>query len=208
MISIITCFRLPYVDPSDTALIRKIDGAFMYWEIVRRLFCLDLVFINDHSENFWLSRDYIYDMPGPKVDWNIGPAKNYGVSLAKGDKLLITDMDHITYADFTALDNLALSGIYFRFPRKEAHNGVFRDIKIHKNTFLVSKKDFPGYDEDFCGNYGSDDIELFYRMDRTCSPFVYKDGYAEVFVNDWPEVALVRDKSVNKRKLFEKTGIK
>lgn len=208
MISVIIPFRLPAKDSLDAARIKEVDKTFYYWETVRSLFGLELVFIDDFSDNFWIKADYIHKMPGEKVDWNIPAAKNYGASLASGDKLLISDIDHIMYGDFAFLDSMPLENAYVRFARKKKVDGSYQDIHSHKGTFLIRKKDFIRYDEDFSGNYGHDDTELFYRLDKIYRNYMIHDRHIGTYVIHMPTAGLIRDKRINAKKLFDKTGIR
>jgi len=112
MISIILSFRISRRVPFDERRQALISRTFCYWQIVRELFHLELIFIDDHSEDFGIAEDFIFPMKGEKVDWNQGAARNYGASLAKGDNLLFTDIDHMLYGDFSFLDYAMVGGQY------------------------------------------------------------------------------------------------
>lgn len=94
------------------------------------------------------------------IPWNQPGARNLGVVCSHSEKVLITDIDH-EFPETTMQHLVRMksqqSKIY-TFARHEA-DGV--EINRHPNTFLLSRSTFLryfGYDEDFCGAYGYDDL--------------------------------------------------
>ena len=126
----------------------------------------EIVIVDDCSPVF-PARDVIreYDLPnirlfrlGVDLPWNQDAARNIGAHEARGEYLLLTDIDHIV-PESTLLelrdieDNLSV----YTLARK-AH---FSDkvIPSHVNSYFLSKAlywDIGGYDEEFWGTYGSD----------------------------------------------------
>lgn len=205
MISVIIPFRFSAKVSRDQSTRNVIDKIFSYWQLVSELFSLELVFINDNSADFWLQRSFIYPMPGVPKDWNQPAARNYAASIARGEYLLFTDIDHVMYGDFMKLENAFIDGHYFMFPRKNKINDTYVTIGIHKNTFFIRKEDFIGYDEAFCGNYGHDDTEFFFRLKQRIRPLLSEDTLT-AFVNEVHGVELSRDTTINKLLLYKKTG--
>lgn len=99
--------------------------------------------------------------------WHQHGARNLGARQAAGPWLLLTDMDHVLSAAaaeklLARLDRLDAKTIY-TLDRIEADTGLPTmqngRQKPHPNSFVVTKLtywDIGGYDEDFCGIYGTD----------------------------------------------------
>ncbi|MGC2425185.1 MAG: glycosyltransferase family A protein [Nitrospirota bacterium] len=97
------------------------------------------------------------------IPWNQPGARNLGVVYAKSDNILLTDIDH----EFPEATLKAASAVkscgrnIFKFRRPNPATGKIE--KGHPNTFLMSRGELLrhwGYDEEFSGNYGSDDVRL------------------------------------------------
>ena len=204
MISVVISFRFSADASQDQTRRDVVDKIFNYWQLMSELFGLELIFINDHSENFWVQKSFIYPMPGVKKNWNQPAARNYGASIARGSHLLFTDIDHILYGNFNLLESCCLQGHYLLFPRKEKNNDQYTKIKKHRNTFCIKKEDFKQYDEEFCGNYGHDDSEFFYRLDKTHHEIISKNTLT-AFALGLQSVNLPRDPTINKQLYNKKT---
>jgi glycosyltransferase involved in cell wall biosynthesis len=103
--------------------------------------------------------------------WHQHAARNLGAHVAKGPWLLLTDMDHVltaTNADalLKRLARLDLGTAYF-LHRIEASTGLPTMAndgitpKPHPNSFVMTRDLYwkaGGYDEDFCGIYGTDGL--------------------------------------------------
>jgi len=95
-----------------------------------------------------------------KVPWNWLEARNIGAKKARGDWLLLTDMDHVVTpgvlrALLSILHKLKKDMVY-QFYRVVAPDMV--TYKYHNDSFLVTKDLFwraGGYDEDYAGEYGT-----------------------------------------------------
>jgi hypothetical protein len=128
---------------------------------------IDIILVDDYSD-----RSLVPDISGlpirllrveTDIDWNMAGCRNLAATQAKTDWLLFHDIDHVM--DGENISRL-LAGLFsldaetlYRFSRIE--NGVL--IDSHVNSFLVKRAmfwDSNGYDEDFCGFYGFEDIYL------------------------------------------------
>lgn len=91
--------------------------------------------------------------------WNQDACRNLAADHATGDWLLLTDMDHIVPAATMAhvVEKDLKSGVVYRFARVSAPDLL--PYKVHPNTWLVERalfEDIGGYDEAYCGYYGTD----------------------------------------------------
>ncbi|SFM96378.1 Glycosyl transferase family 2 [Izhakiella capsodis] len=97
------------------------------------------------------------------IAWNQGGARNLGVTYAKSDKILITDLDHHlppeTFSYLIRHKNPDRK--FYKIYRNDAETG--KRIKGHSNLFFMSRARFFrhfGYDEEFCGHYGAEDYRF------------------------------------------------
>lgn len=202
MLSIVIAFRFTRY-PHKEAIVKT----FNYWEMVRDIYNLDLVFINDFSQDLWIEKDFIHEMRGDKVDWNQSAARNYGAELARGDKIIFTDIDHIMYGNFQKLEDVDITKSYLVFPRLYKNkDGINERIHTHCNTFLIKKDDFINYDEDFRGNYGYEDTEFFFRLNKTHKKILIEDS-VKAYLTNLRSTGLSKNLTINKVKLFQKTNI-
>ena len=128
---------------------------------------IDIILVDDYSD-----RSLVPDISGlpirllrveTDIDWNMAGCRNLAATQAKTDWLLFHDIDHVMDGEnisrlLAGLSSLDAETLY-RFSRIE--NGVL--IDSHVNSFLVKRAmfwDLNGYDEDFCGFYGFEDIYL------------------------------------------------
>jgi glycosyltransferase involved in cell wall biosynthesis len=121
--------------------------------------------------------------------WSQPCARNFGAEHAKGEFLLMTDIDHILSREaIEAVRNF--DGDKMMFPRHWAilddKGNICQDVEVlfeygldkglyeqrglhgghHANTFAMRKSIFDelgGYDEKFCGKYGGDDTNFSRR---------------------------------------------
>lgn len=96
------------------------------------------------------------------IKWNQAGARNLGVTYAKSDKILLTDLDHELPAEtFAYLINARNPGRnFYKIYRKNPERGLY---KGHSNLFFMSRARFFrhfGYDEEFSGNYGAEDYRF------------------------------------------------
>lgn len=101
------------------------------------------------------------------MKWHQNGARNLCAHHAKGDWLLMTDMDHvIPSTTIRALFNVASTRHYYKFRRWDFATGRptldrLNREKPHPNTFAMAKDLYwrvGGYDERTCGHYGTDSI--------------------------------------------------
>lgn len=96
------------------------------------------------------------------IPWNQGGARNLGVTYAKSDKILMSDLDHAFPVETLAyLANHRNPGRHFyKLRRKDPQGNIY---KGHSNLFFMSRARFfrfYGYDEEYCGNYGAEDYRF------------------------------------------------
>lgn len=94
------------------------------------------------------------------IPWNQNGARNLGMMQCKSEWALMLDMDHLVLDDDAVIASAMrkTSGFYY-VPRRVLPDGT--EWKKHPNTFLLECSAFwdcGGYDEDFCGYYGSDKV--------------------------------------------------
>lgn len=102
--------------------------------------------------------------------WHQHAARNLGAHVAHGPWLLLTDMDHVLTADaakalFKRMGRLDPGAAYF-LHRIDADTmtptlGSDGQPKPHPNSFVMTRDLYwrvGGYDEDFCGIYGTDGL--------------------------------------------------
>lgn len=102
------------------------------------------------------------------IDWNMPGCRNLAATLAETPWMLFFDVDNLLAEDgllkiVNALPRLDSQRLHV-FRRTE--NGV--DVEPHINSFLITRQGFwraGGYDEDFSGHYGFEDV-LFRMMWR------------------------------------------
>ncbi|WP_145393176.1 glycosyltransferase [Pantoea sp. SJZ147] len=95
------------------------------------------------------------------IKWNQGGARNLGVTYAKSDKVLITDLDHeLPEKTFRYLINHKSPDRNFYKIYRKNQRGFY---KGHSNLFFISRARFMrfwGYDEEFSGHYGAEDYRF------------------------------------------------
>ncbi len=119
--------------------------------------------------------------------WTQPRARNLGAKLARSDKLLFFDIDHIVTRDVICRC-LDYSGDKLHWTREpgilDSRGQIITDRctlveygltddrpSVHGNSFMIRAELFwqlGGYDERFCGHYGGDDIDFQARYDRLC----------------------------------------
>lgn len=100
--------------------------------------------------------------------WHQHGARNLGAKMARAGWLLLTDMDHMLIGSqagelIDLTPKLDARTAYF-IQRREADSGDLTlgkdgQPKPHPNSFIMRRDLFwevGGYDEDFCGHYGTD----------------------------------------------------
>lgn len=93
------------------------------------------------------------------VRWNQDAARNIGAHEARGQWLLLTDIDHVVPGE-TLSQLLRMerdSSVTYAFPRVKFDTGEERES--HPNSYFMTRRmywDIGGHDEDFKGIYGKD----------------------------------------------------
>jgi predicted glycosyltransferase involved in capsule biosynthesis len=119
--------------------------------------------------------------------WTQPKGRNQGARLARAEKLLFFDIDHIITADVIGqclryegdkLHWVRRPGILDEDGRGVTDPAVLRDYgltdeapSIHANSFMIRRHLFEllgGYDERFCGRYGGDDVDFNERYALLC----------------------------------------
>lgn len=108
--------------------------------------------------------------------WNQDAARNIGAFEARGEYLLLTDIDHVipeeTLKGLMALNN---QRTVYTLARKAHFSETV--IASHVNSYFMAKTlywSIGGYDEEFWGTYGSD--RLFRNRVRRLAPIVELTG--------------------------------
>ncbi|WP_169778159.1 glycosyltransferase [Campylobacter curvus] len=118
------------------------------------------------------------------IPWNQAGARNLGMTYARSDKVLITDLDHLFYEDtlWYMANHKPLGRKFYKIYRDFvgycAEERVYKGplnlfyilsgkkktiYKGHTNTFFISRARYMrlfGYDEEFAGHYGSEDFRF------------------------------------------------
>jgi hypothetical protein len=136
------------------------------------------------------------------IPWNQPGARNLGFQEAKG-WIVCADIDHLVTKE-NIEDILKLKkkkGTVYFLGREDVNSW---------NVFLIHKDDFEkigGYDEDFSGHYGYDDIEFLWRCQKNLKVEERKDIKVKVFAKESSTKDLNRDYSFNHNLLETKTHI-
>lgn len=133
------------------------------------------------------------------ITWNQPGAKNLGFQESEG-WIICADIDHLVTRE--NIDDLLKmkkkKGTIYFLGREDTNSW---------NIFLMHKDDFEkigGYDEDFSGNYGWDDIEFLWRCQKNLKVVEKRDIKVKVFAEE-SSSKLKRDVEFNKELLKIKT---
>jgi len=94
------------------------------------------------------------------IKWNNPGARNLGVTYAPSDKVLLTDVD-LEFPEQTLRAIIRRKECGRKFLRILRRTPDGQPDRSHPNVFVLSRARFLrlyGYDEEFCGNYGFDDV--------------------------------------------------
>ena len=166
---------------------------------------IDFLFVDDGSKEP-LKLDWATVLRiDEDVPWNQPKANNIGFkylySLAENMTVLRMDIDHY----FTVNDLLDINTI--KLFDKEIMTFKREGRHPHPNIYLANVRDMVknGYDEQFCGSYGYDDIELMDRLKK--KHFSFTSSYIKCYINhNIKQHGLERDTTVNKQKYLEKSN--
>lgn len=138
------------------------------------------------------------------VPWNQPKANNFGFKHIGEGVVVRMDIDHcFKKEDLDVIKEISKEitkgEIYYfkRYATKEIHPNIYM---AHVENLV----ELGGYDEDFCGNYGFDDIELVYRLNK--KGFVFKIFHnIKMLVNkEGGTKGLNRDTTINAKLWKEK----
>ena len=128
------------------------------------------------------------------IEWNVGGAKNLGASVSDAENLLFVDADH----------SVSEKTIKFLidYKLKDNEHMVFVNNRTDSpGTFFTSKKRFlelNGFDENFSGYYGYEDIN--YRKRHEVSGGIFTEYDEEIVVREkYHHHLLVRNAERNKK---------
>ncbi|ADM43300.1 hypothetical protein ETAF_3197 [Edwardsiella tarda FL6-60] len=137
------------------------------------------------------------------IKWNQAGARNLGVTYAKSDKILLTDLDHeLPSETFAYLINAKNPGRnFYKIYRRSPERGLY---KGHSNLFFMSRARFFrhfGYDEEFAGNYGAEDYRFvkYHKYHGSRQKYLPKKiiCYERVLDREKSYHSLTRDLSAN-----------
>jgi hypothetical protein len=155
----------------------------------------ELVLVDDGSEpslqavcdSVTLSFPYTLFFTNDRRPWTQPRGRNLGARLARADRLLFFDIDHILTPEvlecclrypgdklhwYRTPAVLDADGFLVTERRVLLEHGMRDDgPSVHGNSFLIRRALFEllgGYDERFCGAYGGDDIDFNVRYARLC----------------------------------------
>jgi len=134
------------------------------------------------------------------IPWNQPGARNLGLKLAEGEWAIASDIDHIFPIDGLSqvLSMVKDPDSVFYFGRRREDGS---EKHPHPNSFLILRKTFwsvGGYDEDFCGHYGKDDLFLRKTFERACQ-IVELKAPALIELNDAATPGMLRKTRRNRR---------
>jgi hypothetical protein len=119
--------------------------------------------------------------------WTQARARNAGAALARAERLVLFDVDHIVTADVLRacaehpgdkLHWVRRPGVLNEFGHLMADPATLTEYgmtdpapSVHVNSFMIRRSLFEtlgGYDERFAGRYGGEDIDLNFRYRQLC----------------------------------------
>jgi len=175
----------PYFDQP-----KALAHQFLHWMTLEGH--VEVIIVDDHSavplEPKNLSKHFRVFRVDEDKGWNITGAKNIGMHEAKGEWCFCGDLDHLVTQEML---NWATKATleprhFYIFPRRD-EKGVETD-DYHENFMLIRREDFwhvGGYDEDFAGGYGWEDVwfkEMAYQrgMQRVKVPQIFSQAIGDV----------------------------
>ena len=127
---------------------------------------IEIVIVDDSSRDFPAKKvvpeKYPVDLAIFRIledkPWNQDAARNIGAFEARGEYLVLTDVDHLVPEQtLIGLLEKAAPGVAFTMGRKAHFSDATKES--HVNSYFIEKETYwkmGGYDEDFWGTYGSD----------------------------------------------------
>lgn len=128
------------------------------------------------------------------IKWNQPGARNLGFQ-ELSDWVLCCDIDHLVTKDVYEKINLLdlKQGTVYFLGRNDVSNST--------TVYLMHKTDFEkigGYDEDFSGNYGYDDIHFYKKCKELLNVVMVYDIKVDVYANESSSIGN-RDISINQK---------
>jgi predicted glycosyltransferase involved in capsule biosynthesis len=132
------------------------------------------------------------------VPWNQPAARNIGFKKSEG-WIVCADIDHLVTKENVKelLKMKKEKGTVYYLGREDTNSW---------NVYLIHKDDFEkigGYDEDFCGHYGYDDIDFLFRCQDNLKVKEVREIKVKVFAKE-SSSRLDRDTKFNRRLLEKK----
>jgi len=105
------------------------------------------------------------------IPWNQPGARNLGIAHAKAPVLLIVDGDmelaeEMAPSFLEAACGLTPGKVIIPSIRYQMRNEI---NNVHAHNYLIRKDDMAqlgGYDEDYCGHYGWEDVQMLHLMEK------------------------------------------
>jgi len=132
------------------------------------------------------------------IKWNQPGARNLGFQ-ELNDWIVCLDIDHLLTKDlYNKLNSMdkQIGTIYY----------LGREDTKSYNVYMIHKDDFEkvgGYDEDFCGNYGYDDIHFFMKCNQLLHVEHLDDIKVKVYAKE-SSSKLIRDTTINSKLMTNK----
>lgn len=174
---------------------------------------IDKVFVDDGSkEPLIIGKNWINTKLlriEEDIAWNQPQANNLGFNYIQKGKVIRLDIDH--WFNLEDLDLLMQIEIPPKTIIKFNRIAHYKDkepkqINSGKNIYIANVEDIlaiGGYNLDFCGNYGYDDGELFYRMSKNNFKIITHESILINTTVYHHTKGLSRDATINKEK-FDK----
>jgi hypothetical protein len=115
------------------------------------------------------------------IAWNQAGARNLGALYARADAMLVTDLDH-EFPEATLRRMVERGGCGKRIYKFWRRDGDGHFYKCHPNTFFLSRGryfELHGYDEEFAGAYGAEDVRFmkYQKAHGSLSTYLSKDHW-------------------------------
>lgn len=209
------CYIVPvYFNQKNTDVLTDLLKTYAGYkqELMKRI---QFIIVDDHSpipviipEEIKLN--YVLFRVTDDIQWNQSGARNLGVVYATSPRIILTDCDHVFP------EKLLEKIVESKIPEKKIYK--FKRVKANGepsnsacNIFYLSKSTFfsvMGYDEEFCGNYGYEDVMFRYfqkRMGHSIRYFTRKHKIISSAIDrDNSYHSLVRDTTINEKLLQQK----
>lgn len=145
-----------------TSLLKKYEG--YPTDLIRQM---EFVVVDDATPLEYPIPNYSLNITWLRINedirWHQTGARNLGVTYAKSDKIIMTDIDHEFPPETLQylLDAPHPGRCIYKFARMDDYTQ--RPMKRPANIFFLSRARFMrhfGYDEEYAGNYGHEDYQI------------------------------------------------